>query len=196
MNKGKNPAYVVRGVRGVALHADAIAEKFKAGKTMGEIARQYGVSRSRIQQILAASGLSAKDGGASKRAADRSLRALKARNKAKAEKCREKWGLSLGEWEKMRSRPDDPILAFREHQKNVTVNLNNTPFELSFVEWWDIWLKSGKWEQRGRGRYGMMCVDREKGFVKGNVVVMLQSNISRFTRLRKLGRKPVIRLAA
>lgn len=43
------------------------------------------------------------------------------------------------------------------------------PWELTFDEWWKIWQDSGKWEERGSGKY-MMCRTRDEGpYAIGNV---------------------------
>lgn len=34
------------------------------------------------------------------------------------------------------------------------------PWEMTFEEWWSIWEKSGKWEQRGQGPYNY-CMSRK-----------------------------------
>lgn len=45
------------------------------------------------------------------------------------------------------------------------------PFNLTFEEWWDIWQKSGKWDQRGIGknRYVMSRYKDQGGYEVGNV---------------------------
>ena len=51
------------------------------------------------------------------------------------------------------------------------------PFLLSKEEWWDIWQKSGHWEQRGRG-VGQYCMARygDKGpYAVDNVFIQLSS---------------------
>ena len=49
----------------------------------------------------------------------------------------------------------------------------NIAFELSFEEWYDIWLSSGKWEERGKGANGYcMCRYGDKGpYAKDNVYI-------------------------
>ena len=40
------------------------------------------------------------------------------------------------------------------HKKNAS--LRSIPWEFTFETWWEMWEKSGKWNERGRGGY-MMC---------------------------------------
>jgi hypothetical protein len=46
-------------------------------------------------------------------------------------------------------------------------------FELSFKEWWDIWEKSGHWDERGKckGQYVMSRVDDMGPYKVGNVFI-------------------------
>lgn len=52
------------------------------------------------------------------------------------------------------------------------------PFSLSFSEWNDIWVNSGKWEMRGVGanKYCMCRVGDKGGYNKGNVYIDLFNN--------------------
>jgi len=55
------------------------------------------------------------------------------------------------------------------------------PFELSFEEWLDIWVKSGHWNERGR-KAGQYCMSRygDVGpYSKDNVFIQLASDNSR-----------------
>ena len=36
------------------------------------------------------------------------------------------------------------------HSQKARAKIRGIPFEMTFEEWWDIWQKSGKWEQRGK----------------------------------------------
>ena len=50
----------------------------------------------------------------------------------------------------------------------------NIDFLLSFEQWWEIWLASGKWDQRGRcnGQYVMSRLGPDIGpYAAGNVVI-------------------------
>jgi hypothetical protein len=63
-----------------------------------------------------------------------------------------------------------------KHKYNVHkagAKRRNIAFELSFEEWYDIWLSSGKWEERGKGANGYcMCRYGDKGpYDKGNVYI-------------------------
>ena len=46
-------------------------------------------------------------------------------------------------------------------------------FNLTFEEWWDIWQKSGKWDQRGihKGQYVMSRIADKGPYALGNVFI-------------------------
>lgn len=75
-------------------------------------------------------------------------------------------------------------------------------FELSFEEWWDIWLSSGRWEQRG-SRAGQYCMARKLdrgGYSVGNVdiVTVFDNVVTRMEvqRDRKLRRRVGTKVSA
>lgn len=63
------------------------------------------------------------------------------------------------------------------HHKNLAKG-RNIPFELTFEEWWDIWQKSGKWEQRGRkrGQYVMSRFNDVGPYAINNVEIKTQED--------------------
>lgn len=56
----------------------------------------------------------------------------------------------------------------------------NIPFLLTFEEWWDIWQKSGHWEERGtkKGQYCMSRYNDTGPYAVGNVFIQLHSQNS------------------
>ena len=54
-------------------------------------------------------------------------------------------------------------------------------FNLTYEEWWDIWQKSGKWEQRGAGmnQYVMSRYNDKGAYIVGNVFIQLASENKR-----------------
>ena len=50
-----------------------------------------------------------------------------------------------------------PLEKYKIHKKNA--KQRGILFNLTFEEWWDIWQKSGHWEERGSGR-GSYCMSR------------------------------------
>lgn len=74
------------------------------------------------------------------------------------------------------------LSAYKQQKKNCgrRKDRNGTPIEmrLTFEQWLDIWLSSGKWEQRGRGtgKYVMSRVDDLGHYELGNVKVSLNAD--------------------
>ena len=54
---------------------------------------------------------------------------------------------------------------------------SNIPFTLTFEEWYDIWLKSGHYEERGNGptNYVMSRYGDKGGYEVGNVFIQTKS---------------------
>ena len=61
-------------------------------------------------------------------------------------------------------------------------------FNLTYEEWWDIWEKSGKWEERGvnKGQYAMSRYGDQGAYEIGNVFIQ---PIGENTRQAHIGRK-------
>lgn len=76
-----------------------------------------------------------------------------------------------------------PIEAFLQNQRNAA--WRGIGWSLTLWEWWTIWQKSGKWEQRGdgRGQY-VMCRKGDVGpYALGNVfIASAQDNIAQTSK--------------
>ena len=67
-----------------------------------------------------------------------------------------------------------PIKKFNDHK--AMAKRRGINFLLTFEEWWDIWEKSGKWDQRGRKR-GQFVMSRNNdigAYEIGNVLIQSQ----------------------
>lgn len=125
----------------------AIERAYRAGQTLAEIGKVYGVTRERIRQLLVGSGANAKSGGAFvrkliKRARKEAL--INARYVAKH-------GMTRAEY--MALRGDNfrtsPQLRYRYQER--TAHHRGIGWEFNFASWWKVWSDSGKWALRGRG---------------------------------------------
>lgn len=185
-----------------------IAGMWKAGLVTEEIAKRYGVSRQRIQQILKKQGLEREDGGQAiqrfKRAHD-IVNYRKEKAAARDAACRAKWGISLEDYlHQVRQYgntavKDSPLRRF-QNQRKTAIYTRHIEWKLTFAEWWQIWQDSGKWEQRGRGKgYGMSRYGDSGPYAVGNVYIctsgqnfsdsyLVHSAKSR-TRKRGMGKK-------
>ena len=91
------------------------------------------------------------------------------------------------------------MTPLRKYNLHRCAALRTVGFELTFEEWWDIWQKSGHWEERGKckGQYVMSRVGDLGPYKVGNVFIQLASQnvVDGTTRpdsllRRKLNTKP------
>ena len=70
------------------------------------------------------------------------------------------------------------IAEKRYLQQRAQARMRKISFTLTFNEWLNIWLDSGKWEQRGRGKdqYCMSRIGDIGGYDLGNVFIQSQSD--------------------
>ncbi|RVD76844.1 MULTISPECIES: hypothetical protein [Pseudomonas fluorescens group] len=148
-----------------------IVSLFKQGKTLAEIAAQYSLTRQRISQILAARGVSKYEGGHHLNAAQRSAERKAAREKAHMDRygCTREQFLSVRGNRSQGSK--SPWQAFHNQYQNALIR--KVEWKLKFWEWWQVWVESGKWEERGRGAeaYCMCRVGDEGAYEVGNVYI-------------------------
>lgn len=172
-------AYDKRGpVHDVGRTADIIS-MFQDGMTLDQIGSGYGVSRERIRQIIKKyAGLTAKDGGAhARRIINRAERQRK-----REETCMARFGCTLAQYKSLLEYSRSMIRAghgvyatpmgtFRSKRNNVLYNGGEWGFKL--WDWWQVWEQSGHWDEKGRGygKYGMIRIDKTKGYVPGNVKI-------------------------
>ena len=124
---------------------------YRRGRTLQEIGDDFDLTRERIRQILKARGLTWLDGGNHKKA--------ERRINDKKIKCYEKYGCSREQW---RLIPSKARRAWSYQKRNSRDR--GIGFELKLWDWWIIWQKSGKWEQRGRlGHQYVMCRKADTG---------------------------------
>lgn len=131
-----------------------VSELFRTGYTLQEIGTAFNVSRERIRQILARAGLTAADGGQAKKARNRraqSAIAAKARRDARAVRL---YGC---DWETLVANNDgkppcrgSKARAFFMQAKNA--EQRGVDWCMTFPEWIGLWMESGHWDRRGRGR--------------------------------------------
>jgi hypothetical protein len=67
------------------------------------------------------------------------------------------------------------IYKQRYFEQKQNARRRNIPFELSFYEWYKIWMDSGKWDQRGKGagKYVMSRNNDIGPYAVGNVYINL-----------------------
>lgn len=127
------------------------AKLYREGKTLEEIGQLHGVTRERVRQIMTKHiGIRANDGGKHK-IAQKKERERNAKRDAKSFK---KWGCKWADYVRLRAL-HGPTLRFASQRQNAI--RRGIAWELTLWQWWQIWEKSGRWHERGRGRGYCMC---------------------------------------
>lgn len=148
-----------------------MAEMYRSGKSLAEVGTAFCVTRERVRQILAAMGISKKEGGMAVKVCMRKASAQAARDVEFVKKygCTEQQFLSVRGSHKESDRA--PLYAFirqRLHARNRGIE-----WKLNFWQWWNIWDRSGRWSERGRQRDAfVMCRYGDIGaYEEGNVFI-------------------------
>lgn len=140
-----------------------IAALYRAGQTQQQIGDLYGVTRERVRQILAAQGIDGRAGGQTVRTLVAKVHRQRASQIRRDQKYQRHYGcdyatlLRLNEGKRGQSRGS---LAWRFHNQRQAASHRKIEWSLSFVEWMEIWLSSGKLAERGQGR-GRYCMARK-----------------------------------
>lgn len=154
-----------------------IVRMCKKGATLEEAGEAFGVTRQRAHQICRAHGVVAEEIGAAIKYKKNEKRRQQTKLEKEAEKEREfqkKTGYTTEEYDAlclaMGEMPKGtPYLCFRTDRNNAATR--NIPWNLSFKEWAELWLESGKATKRGQGlgSYCLSRIDRTKGYELSNV---------------------------
>lgn len=125
-----------------------LVSRYRAGETLQQVGDSYGVSRERIRQILDGMGVRAKEGGIAKTARKRKAEA-KAKNEARFFR---KYGMTRERYREVQSNVGaqgaKPYECYYMQRRNALAR--GIPWHFTFVSWWDMWERSGKWAERGR----------------------------------------------
>ena len=145
---------------------------FTTGSTMQEIADTHSLTREAVRLVLKNFGYSGRDGG----------QALKSRQKvdavrsAKDKACMATYGYGLDRMAKLHeglSREEQPKYLYATQKSNA--KQRGIPWEFTnFAEWWEVWMSSGQWNNRGKGRgaYVMSRVGDIGAYRTDNVVII------------------------
>lgn len=164
----------------VARHKEIEAD-YRSGMTLEAIGMKMGVTRERIRQILRKNGVEPTDGGKHVvgMIRGRQQQINNAERKEQHDAHAMKWfGCSHDE----AVRINDGLSSFRTKGTKTSAYLDQSrnsatrqiAFKLTLPEWWDVWERSGQWENRGRGR-GKFCMSRigdVGGYEVGNVEIV------------------------
>ena len=73
---------------------------------------------------------------------------------------------------------DEKLARRRYHRHKCVAKQRNVPFELTYDEWINIWLQSGKYDLRGygRGKYCMSRINDIGPYAVNNVFIQLHTD--------------------
>lgn len=166
------------------LTGNEIKTLFLSGRTQLEIAQSTGVTSVRVSQILKNLGVHRSKGGATLRGKKKLL----AVENSKDEQCFTKWGVNRTEKKNLLQKYGTaPFKSFVAHKANSA--RRHIAFQLGFKEWWEIWQKSGHWnERRGQKKHGFYVMARHQdrgSYAPDNVKIITQSeNMREHKRLK------------
>lgn len=152
-----------------------MASLYREGLSLQQIGDQYGMTRERVRQILKYEcGMTRSEGGIFERSRQRKLAKIEARHRySKTILCAlRKLGreLMLGGMHRDRT----PLGAFRRQRTNAKTR--GIEWRLTLTQWWEIWQRSGHWDERGRGHAYAMCRYGDKGpYAVNNVYIATNS---------------------
>jgi hypothetical protein len=161
-----------------------MAALYKSGMTLEQIGQQYGCTREYIRQCLAKLGITGRDGGKSKCAAERRA-AFEAKRNAKS---LAKFGCNWNQYLELRHM-SWPTRAFCAQRSNA--NKRGISWEMNLWQWWSIWQQSGKWSQRGRGQGYVMCRNGDQGGYSVNNVFIAPARVNSSEQDRKKNGLPI-----
>jgi hypothetical protein len=149
-----------------------MADMYKQGITLEKIGEKFGVTRERVRQLLKKQGITRFDGGQCK-----AVQARKATTTATRDaRHLTRHGMPFSEYKALQKA--GAVAVYRQQRENS--RRRAIAWEITLAQWWSLWVASGKWEQRGRGkgRYVMSRIKDEGGYQVGNVHIQLATENS------------------
>lgn len=153
---------------------DDIKARYISGQTSAEIANVYSCKADSICKILRKNGVKRKDGG--------QFKGLTLREKIEADcdkRFMEKLGCVFSVYKEIvRVHGRWPRRAFTCQRRMARIR--GIAWEMSFIDWWNIWQESGHWEQRGKhgDEYVMGRLGDDGPYKVGNVeIISMVQNI-------------------
>lgn len=144
---------------------------FAQGMTLKQVGEEFGISRERVRQILKRLDIFPSDGGA---AIKREIKKKELEDDRNA-KSYAKYGVSYKALKELRRI--GALRAYQYQKRNAKIRA--IPWKLTFIQWWTIWERSGKYQERGRAKesYVMSRIKDSGGYEFGNVCIKtLQEN--------------------
>lgn len=171
-----------------------IADERRKGRTLKSIAEDHGVTRERVRQIC-------KRAGAFPSQCTTQHKSKKVKRlEDKERKCWDKWGIDLETYSQLRAMSQDwgntPMGRYSAQKKNA--ERRGIEWNITFAEWWDIWERSGRWQDRGVSRNQCVMARRldAGAYEFGNVrIVTTGENMREYAHESRKRKNPPARYA-
>lgn len=159
-----------------------MADLFRQGRTVLEIALQFGVSKQRVGKCLSILGCSKRDGGQHLRA----LNNKKEKNSRRDTRYLAQHGCSYRQYASLRGP------ATRAYsQQRVNAKSRGIEWKFKFWDWWQMWEKSGRWKFRGTGQGWVMCRKGDVGAYSPDNVFIAPARFNHSDTVRKKNGMPI-----
>lgn len=171
---------------------DSMELLYRQGSTLDEIGQQYTITRERVRQILARRGITAVDGGAHLRVlASESMR-MHDRKTLREQRSQHFFGCGIEEVKQLNdglplSLKGSFARIYTEQRKNAAAR--GIDWRITLAEYRKVWEDSGKWAERGRGKFKYcMCRTGDEGAYEiGNVTIHTNQKNGRDAQLNHAG---------
>lgn len=126
---------------------------YAEGKTLAQIGQHFNVSRQRVHQIFKSNDVSSEGKGVRVRVIAKEQQVAN----AKAARIKSSWGMTVEEYEAhieqygTSTLADSPMRRYIEQRRNA--KNHGVSWRFTFKTWWALWEASGKWDERGVGKY-------------------------------------------
>lgn len=183
----KRKRRTTRVLRKGRVNADPVemARLYREGLTLEKIGQKFGCTREWVRQVLKAHGVTYRDGGQHMAAAGRK-EARAAKRLTNYEKRR---GFTL-QWRREMSQKytfngHDPYRIWERKRNNI--NRDGALWRITFPEWMDLWIASGKLPEYGKGgdAYCAVRIDDAGPWIISNLRIIRFSMLVRELRARE-----------
>ncbi len=126
---------------------------FRTGNTLQQIGDEYGITRERVRQIISRAGIKREDGGVYIK---RFLNAAHKERKPKRDgRYHVFYGCSKEDAERLNCGKKVSVKGSHAHlysRQRRNANRRGIAWEITFPQWLEIWIASGHFDERGRGK--------------------------------------------
>lgn len=142
--------------------AREMANMYCGGMTLEAVGAEFGVTRERVRQILVSVGVDAKSGGMKSKTAHKEAARQKLKKELSDISAYDSYGCSRETVEKISkgisSSSRGSVLRTYIDKRRSAKN-RDIEWLFNLETWWEVWEKSGRWAQRGRGKHSY-CMAR------------------------------------